>query len=128
MADSADHMPIEVMQLLQQRSPGTASLWAPDLASSEELWLMATAGYTSSHTMAQVLLSLIGAHIAFCDDHVFQTEVQRNSVEALFEKMLLCLTDFISLPSPILPMEVEEGSILVHPTGASWAIALSRQH
>ncbi len=78
--------------------------------------------------MAQVLLSMVEAHIAFCDEHYFQIEVMRASVEALAAKMLECLADHIISPSPILPMEVEEEAILVHHTGAPWAMVLSRQH
>lgn len=78
--------------------------------------------------MQQVLVSMSGLHVAFGDEHFFQTVVTPSAVEALIDKMLLRLADFMLPQLPILLMDVEAGAILAHRTDASWAMALSRQH
>ncbi len=113
MANSANYMPVEAMQLLVARSPDLASLWIPDPSRQDELWLS-----TSSDdplTMTHALGVSSGSHIGFSEEHFFQIAVSRSPVEMLIDKMLSQLAVPTTPPSPILPMEVEAGAILVHP-------------
>jgi hypothetical protein len=103
------------------------ALWIPDRNTSDELWLTTIAGTTPPLTMAQALMAAAGQHIGFSNDHFFQIAVPCESVETVFDNLLARLLALAS-PSPILPMKIEAGAILVHPAGAPWALAVSRQH
>jgi hypothetical protein len=55
------------MQLLL-RHTDVVSLWIPNYANTDELWLAPTAGQASI-TIATVLQLSAGKHIGFCNDH-----------------------------------------------------------
>jgi hypothetical protein len=80
---------------------------------------------TPARTMSAAL-NMIGYHIGLSRDHFFCISPDPSVIKALVAAALdLPVPD---VPRILLPMEVEEGALLVQPEGAAWAVAISRQH
>jgi hypothetical protein len=128
-ASSEDYMPLDSMRLLVTRHPMPVTLWTPDLGDPEELWLTSGSTFRGLPTMANALTTARSTHLAFSRAHFFQIAVTHDVVCFLIDSLLDAILE-VAQPghNTILPMEVEEGSLLVHRHGANWAVALSRRH
>lgn len=98
-----------------------------DYDSLDELWLTTIAGHAKPPTMAALIAShqLAGTLDSEINNSFYQIAVSPLTVANLIDKIMEITT---LSHTPILPMEVEEGAILVQQEGTAWAMAISRQH
>jgi hypothetical protein len=124
-ASETDYMPLEALRVLTSRYP--VAFWIPDSAQPDEVWMTTDSGLPGDLTMSTLQRLVGGSHIAFSRRHFFQLEIDPAAVQTLLDAVLGTHAQITS-NDPILPMEVEEGALLVQSAGADWVVALSRQH
>jgi hypothetical protein len=76
--------------------------------------------------MASTLSLMAGLHIGLSREHFFQLAVDPLVLQALINAVLKPHTEVIAFT--LLPIEVEEGDLLIQRDGADSAVAISRQH
>ncbi len=107
--------------------PTCVALWIPEFNSTDEVWLTSGSDCAEARTMASALKLMEGLHIGLSREHFFQLAIDPLVLQALFNAVLGPRTE-ANIPTRILPMEVENGALLVQRDGADWAVAISRQH
>jgi hypothetical protein len=126
-ASETDYMPLEALRVLTSWHPVPVAFWIPDSAQPDEVWITRDSGLPGTLTMASLQRLVGGSHIAFSRRHFFHLDIDPVTVQTLLDAALGTHAQITST-DPILPMEVEEGALLVQRAGADWAVVLSPQH
>lgn len=77
--------------------------------------------------MASALSLMAGLQIGLSREHFFQLAIDPLVLQALFNAVLRPSSEAI-VSTLILPIEVEDGALLVQRVGADWAVEISRLH